>query len=281
MIKGIDIVSSEFEYVVGIFPSIESYIAGDLEDINDNTNYPNLLFNVPRANLNNSSVLSSGMPKRRSYNCRLLLSDTYYQSERETKTLTEKFEELETVLSQYLGKVYKRGRNSLSTISIDGIYACDYNHRAHHDDVITVGCDIVVHLILGNCDAGTFTDVISPSNLVSTINGSNIDLEWINNSDNEDGFYIYRSLSYSGIYSLIGTNGAGDNTFSDTTANSEILYFYKVSAFDGIIESAFSNVATGYIGGGGGSYTYNVLIDGVDTGEDVTIDGTDVTINLI
>jgi len=34
------------------------------------------------------------------------------------------------------------------------------------------------------------------------------------------------------------------------------------------------------LNGGGGSFTYDLLLNGVDTGQDILIDGTDITINL-
>lgn len=127
-----------------------------------------------------------------------------------------------------------------------------------------------------------YDDVNAPTSLTATTSGNDINLSWTDNSSNEDGFYIYRSSSYSGSYSLIGTNAAGDTTFTDLAPTKDVTWFYKVRAFDGTVLSAWSNVVTGYVSSGGASsYEYNVLIDGVDSGQDVTIDGTNVTINLI
>lgn len=280
MIKGLDIISTELDFVTSIFPSITSYYAGDLEEINDNKTYPNLMMNIPRSTLTNSAVLNSGMPKKRSYSCRLLLSDEFDNSERSSTTLTEKFEELETVLAQYLGKVYTRGRASTSVISINGQYQCDYGHRKHHDNLVTVGCDIEIHLNVGNCDSGTFTDIITPTNLTSTVNGNDIDLSWTDNSSNEDGFYIYRSDSYLGNYTLLATNSADDVTYTDLAPTKDTNWFYKIQAFDGELLSAFSSIVSAYIPSSSSTFVYDVFFDGVDTGDNVTVDGTDITINL-
>lgn len=282
MIKGLDIISSEFEAVVEIFPSIESYVFGAPELIDDNQIYPCLLFNSQRTTSVTNKVLNTGMPKTREYSCRAVLYLEYSEEEKKTITLSEKYEEAETILAQYIAKLYKRGRNNLSSISINGLYNSDYAEKQNHDSTVSVGFDIQVFLIVGNCDEGIFTDVNAPTSLTATTSGNDLNLSWTDNSSNEDGFYIYRSSSYSGSYSLIGTNAAGDTTFTDSAPTKDVTWFYKVRAFEGTVLSAWSNVVTGYVSSGGASsYEYNVLIDGVDSGQDVTIDGTNVTINLI
>jgi hypothetical protein len=88
---------------------------------------------------------------------------------------------------------------------------------------------------------------------------------------------------WSGESSPIDTCEILINGLSESQLNQCILPSYDFS--DDIVLVNLTNQQridlTAEFGGGGGSYTYNVLIDGVDTGEDVTIDGTDVTINLI
>jgi hypothetical protein len=82
-----------------------------------------------------------------------------------------------------------------------------------------------------------------PSNLTATAVGCNqIDLAWQDNSDNEDGFAIERSLDGTNFSSLT-TVGADVTSFSDTTVAESTTYWYRVKAFNGAGDSAYSNVA--------------------------------------
>jgi hypothetical protein len=279
--NGIDTIKTELETVVGIFPSIASFAFGQPSLINDNRSQPFLLLNRQRTTGSNKAMLTSGMPKRRSYNLRLILSDNYTESRKETVDLSEKFEELEEILAQYIAKVYRRGINNDSNLIIPDEYEIEFTERSSIDNLITVSCDIVCHLFVGNCDTGTFTDVNAPTLLTATTSGSNIDLEWVDNSDNEDGFEIHVSDSFSGAYTLLAINTAGDNTYTVTAPTQDVTHFYKVRAYDGTLYSAWSNIAVGYVSSGGVSeFDYNIIIDGVDTGQDVTVDGSEITINV-
>ncbi len=84
----------------------------------------------------------------------------------------------------------------------------------------------------------------APTNLVATaINGNQIDLQWQDNSDNEQGFRIERSLDGSS-FATIATTGPNTTTFSDTTVDANTTYFYRVFAFNNFGSSAPSNIAS-------------------------------------
>lgn len=63
-------------------------------------------------------------------------------------------------------------------------------------------------------------------------------LSWTDNSDNEDGFTVYRSLVGAGFIEL-GRSGPGMATFSDASAVGGACY--KVSAYNLAGESGPSN----------------------------------------
>lgn len=280
-IKGIDTISSEFEAVVDAFPSIEAYGKGAVEIINDNSSYPFLLFNTDQTTAATSSITNVGLPKRRAFNCRILLFDEWSETEKATVDLTEKYQQLEEVVAQFLGKIYKRSLSNVSNITIPQNYDLDFAQNVHNDALVSVGCDITVHILSSNCDEGTFTDLLSPSLTSITAIGSSLSLVWVDNSNNESGFRVFRSENYSGPYIQIGSDlAAGTTEYTDTTALTDTLYYYKIAAFTDTI-TAYSNVLGGYVSSGNSSFVYNVLIDGVDSGEDVTIDGSNITINLI
>ena len=84
----------------------------------------------------------------------------------------------------------------------------------------------------------------SPSGLVATtINSSQIDLAWLDNSTNESSFQIERSLN-NVSFAQIGTTGADTTTYSDTGLDAGITYYYRVRASNAGGDSPYSNVAS-------------------------------------
>jgi hypothetical protein len=82
-----------------------------------------------------------------------------------------------------------------------------------------------------------------PSNLDDTVdNEVNVELSWTDNSNKEDSFEIYRSLS-SGVDetdNLIATVN-GDVTSYIDSFNSDVDHYYAVRAMNGTVPSNFSN----------------------------------------
>lgn len=100
-------------------------------------------------------------------------------------------------------------------------------------------------------DSGDFTfsltptmakSPVAPTNLVATaISATRIDLAWEDNSGDEQGFRIERSLDGFN-FGEIATVGPNVTTFSDTTVAPDTLYFYRVLAFNNFGNSS-SNIA--------------------------------------
>jgi hypothetical protein len=99
-------------------------------------------------------------------------------------------------------------------------------------------------------DAGDFTISLvptlplapnAPSNLVATVvNGNRVDLTWDDNSNNELGFRVLRSLD-NVTYTEIATLPPNTTAFSDTTVEANTTYFYRVVAFNNFGNSDPSN----------------------------------------
>ncbi|NNF33921.1 MAG: multicopper oxidase domain-containing protein, partial [Saprospiraceae bacterium] len=95
----------------------------------------------------------------------------------------------------------------------------------------------------------------APGNLVATaVSSSTIDLNWDDNSSDEDGFNIEKSTD--GVnFSFLASVGTDVSTYSDNGLTASTTYYYRVSAYNGGGNSAVSNTAnaTTLPDGGGGS----------------------------
>ncbi len=77
-----------------------------------------------------------------------------------------------------------------------------------------------------------------PSNVFArVINNNQIDLVWKDNSDNELGFSIERSLFSDKGFEQVGKVAANKNIFSDKTVEANTTYYYRVRA---ISENGYS-----------------------------------------
>jgi hypothetical protein len=68
-----------------------------------------------------------------------------------------------------------------------------------------------------------------------------IDLEWQDNSDNEDKSIIVRKTGAGGKYKLIATRGADVASYRDTGLSENTTYYYRVSALNDAGASPYSN----------------------------------------
>jgi hypothetical protein len=101
-------------------------------------------------------------------------------------------------------------------------------------------------------DAGDFTITLrptvprtpaAPTGLVArAVSSTQIDLFWADNSGDEQGFRIERSLNGSD-FTEIATVNPNVTTFSDTGLTPETTYFYRVFAFNNFGNSDPSNIA--------------------------------------
>jgi FtsP/CotA-like multicopper oxidase with cupredoxin domain len=90
---------------------------------------------------------------------------------------------------------------------------------------------------------GYLTPVTAPSDLAAGFGAGQVDLSWMDNSNNETGFRIERATG-AGAFVEIGTVGANVTIFQDTSVQSATTYSYRVIAFDGTGDSLPSNTVT-------------------------------------
>lgn len=87
----------------------------------------------------------------------------------------------------------------------------------------------------------SFAPVLAPSNLSATeLSASAIKLKWTDNSTNEIGFAIYRSLDQNTWQQVILT-GQGATSWTDTNLDPGTTYYYRVQAVALNAVSSWSN----------------------------------------
>jgi hypothetical protein len=101
-----------------------------------------------------------------------------------------------------------------------------------------------VHYQAGSGGPPPDTTVKDPSNLSATaVSDKEIDLKWIDNSDNEGEFRIERDTSPSFSSPVVQAAWANATSFADTGLTSGTTYYYRVRARNATDTSAYSNVA--------------------------------------
>ena len=109
-------------------------------------------------------------------------------------------------------------------------FPVDANIATPYSEYYTVGSTIV-------------TIPSAATNLSATAaSSSSIDLAWTDNASDENGFNVERSTDGTN-FNLIGSLGADVSSYSDNGLNASTLYYYRVIAFNGAGNSAFSNIA--------------------------------------
>ena len=89
-----------------------------------------------------------------------------------------------------------------------------------------------------------YVPLAEPVGLTATATSSTqINLSWTENTDNEEGFAIERSLTGTGGWNPIGTTAANVTTYSSTDLSASTQYFYRVRAFLASSSSPYSNTA--------------------------------------
>jgi alpha-tubulin suppressor-like RCC1 family protein len=97
---------------------------------------------------------------------------------------------------------------------------------------------------------GTPFPINPPSSLTTSVSSlSEIDLYWVDLSDNETGFKIERKTGRAGTWGEITTIVANQNSWPDTTVSGMNTYYYRIAAFTAVSDSAYSNEVCNAVSG--------------------------------
>jgi hypothetical protein len=139
--------------------------------------------------------------------------------------------------------------------TIANCFSADVGGAGHPEmlrHVLTAGTTYFIVIDGFGGDAGDFDFSLqpsiphapaSPSDLTAkAVSTTQIDLAWRDNSGDEQGFRIQRSLDGFN-FAEIASVGQNSTAFSDNTATANTLFFYQVVAFNGFGASDPSNIA--------------------------------------
>lgn len=94
------------------------------------------------------------------------------------------------------------------------------------------------------------SSVAAPTGLlIPVVTASRVDLIWSDNSTNETGFLVERSITSGSGFGAIGSVLANSTSYSDTTVTTGNTYYYRVTATNGTDSSAASGEATAMVPG--------------------------------
>jgi fibronectin type 3 domain-containing protein len=86
---------------------------------------------------------------------------------------------------------------------------------------------------------------VAPTNLSAVaVSGTQINLVWSDNSNNETGFSIERKSGVNGTYGIIAAVQADSAAYSDTALSPGTSYFYRVQATNFLSNSTYSSEAS-------------------------------------
>ncbi len=134
------------------------------------------------------------------------------------------------------------------------------------------GQNVSVQFLLGVMQGGTFRffnnieatlDIPSapaaPSGLTAAgVAANQVNLSWVDNSNNETEFRVERKTGAGGTYTHVGTVGSGVTTWADTGLAAGTTTFYRVSAANEGGKSAPSNEASAVVSGPTGNYSLSL-----------------------
>lgn len=220
-----------------------TFVFNELQSINEDRakDYPALLINAQGVTKRHIEINKDYLPRYREYKTRFFFFDLYKNSEKETKTLQEKYGDVELIAEKYFAEVMETVMSTPTDIA-----DFDYEQEAfmvfdqHNDKLIQVSYN-VTWKALSDCDVYCSTE--APTILTATaVSTSQINLSWVDNSGGTATFSIERSTTYVTGFTVIASPIAGTTTYNDTGLVAGTTYFYRIRALD-TCYSRYSDIA--------------------------------------
>ena len=167
-----------------------------------------------------------------------------YKSSSLIDTTIVGFDTIDGVKTSFIGLAFVQGTLQNLVTGKAGVNSAIYFNASYYDSSGNLlGQWKSNNLIITESTPATI--VSPPSNLNAlALSGTSINLTWTDNSNNEEGFYIMRTnnLVNNAWTSIPLVRNSNKYTFTALTPN--ITYYFKVYAYNGTVNSNYSNAAT-------------------------------------
>lgn len=139
---------------------------------------------------------------------------------------------------------------AICKVNSDGSSAWTATTGGSYANGFDFGTDNSIYTVGGNTarfsqGAAPPVALAAPSNLTASAAGTaTINLAWTDNTNNETGFVVQRSLSATSGFTTIANLTANVSSYSSTSLASGTTYFFRVQATNGNTSSPWSNTAS-------------------------------------
>jgi M6 family metalloprotease-like protein len=128
--------------------------------------------------------------------------------------------------------------DTIVSFTVEGVYTL---RLTASDGVLQASDDVLIN-VTTNLSQSTMS---APTGLSASALATNqIKLAWTDNSTNETGFAVQRSLTSGSGFSSIGTPGVNATNYTDNTVSAATTYYYRVAATNDTTNSVYSGEAS-------------------------------------
>ncbi len=90
-----------------------------------------------------------------------------------------------------------------------------------------------------------FAELGAPTLIATATSDGKIKLQWTDeNVDIEDGYHIYKQIGSTGVMTFLTDVGSAVGEYPDSNVEPGTTYYYKISAYNSLSESEYSNTAS-------------------------------------
>lgn len=115
--------------------------------------------------------------------------------------------------------------------------ATSYYYRAYAFNA--AGSSTMTSVVMGTTMAASASPPMAPATVSAVASsGTQVNLSWVDSSNNETGFKIERGVAAAGPFTLVTTVGSGVTTYTDTGLVAVSTYYYRVMATNAAGNSA-------------------------------------------